>query len=121
MLDNLEFFSFGSDSQEKHYLNLPRAMTNLLHAMTGLLLEMVDNHNKPITAHFNHHTQALPCQDTQVYIIMSDMVAALLHVYLPSMHTPSRNGPTQNYNSKRYMHPCVHNIIIHNSQDMETT
>ena len=26
----------------------------------------------------------------------------------------------QNYNSKRYMHPCVHNSSIHNSQDVET-
>lgn len=67
-LMDLEFFSFGSDSQGKHYLNLCRVMTNLPHAMTGLLLEMVDNHNNPITAHFNHHTQALPFHDTQVYI-----------------------------------------------------
>ena len=28
---------------------------------------------------------------------------------------------SQNYNSKRYMHPCVHGSTIHNSQDMETT
>ena len=27
----------------------------------------------------------------------------------------------QNYNSKRYMQPYVHNSTIHNSQDVETT
>lgn len=68
LLDDLEFFSFGSDSQEKHYLNVCRAMTDLARAMTGLLLEMVDNRNNPVTAHFNHHTQALPFHSTQVYI-----------------------------------------------------
>ena len=29
--------------------------------------------------------------------------------------------PRQNYNLKRYMHPCVHRSTICNSQDMETT
>ena len=28
--------------------------------------------------------------------------------------------PDKNYNSKRYMHPCVHNSTIHSSQDLET-
>ena len=28
--------------------------------------------------------------------------------------------PRQNYNSKRYMYPYVHNSTIHNSQDVET-
>ena len=27
----------------------------------------------------------------------------------------------QNYNSKRYVHPCVHSNTIQNSQDMETS
>ena len=27
----------------------------------------------------------------------------------------------QNYNSNRYVHPCVHSSTIHNSQDVETT
>ena len=29
--------------------------------------------------------------------------------------------PRQNYNSKKYMHPCVHSSTIHNSHDMEIT
>ena len=31
-----------------------------------------------------------------------------------------RNILSQNYNSKRYMHPCVHGSTVHNSQNMET-
>ena len=27
----------------------------------------------------------------------------------------------QKYNLKRYMHPCVDNSTVHNSQDLETT
>ena len=38
---------------------------------------------------------------------------------------PSNPSPghicRQTYNSKRYMHPYVHNSTIHNSQDVETT
>ena len=29
-------------------------------------------------------------------------------------------GSGENYNSKRYMHPCVHYSTIYNSPDMET-
>ena len=38
---------------------------------------------------------------------------------LSSNLTP-RNILGQNYNSKRYMHPCVHSSTVHNSQNMET-
>ena len=29
--------------------------------------------------------------------------------------------PRQNFNSKRYVHPCVHSSTIYNSQNMETS
>ena len=31
------------------------------------------------------------------------------------------NIPRQNYNSKRYMHPCVHSSSTKNSQDVKAT
>ena len=46
-----------------------------------------------------------------------------LKIELPYDPAIIYHGPIsrQNYNSKRYMHPCVHSSTIYNSQDMETT
>ena len=40
------------------------------------------------------------------------------HHMIQQSHSRVYIGQT---NFKRYMHPCVHSITIHNSQDMETT
>lgn len=65
---DLDFISFGSDSQEKHYLNLRGE-----HAMCNgcLLLEAEDKH-KPhhiTTPHFCYHSQASPCQEAKCTLL----------------------------------------------------
>lgn len=48
-----------------------------------LLLKMVDSHKThAITAHFSHHAQASPSQDTKVYVVMSDMQHFFLSAFL---------------------------------------